>query len=182
MVRLIPVDIAKLEDLLRDLKSGLREICSNDEQAHAFLSPFLQQSLDHHRRVQSREPWIGYFGIESEGHQFVGLCGFKRNPDKSGTVEIAYGTVPEFEGRGFATEMAAELARIAFQSPAICRVIAHTLPEENASGRVLQKVGMTNVGEVMDPEDGKVWRWEMKRRSRRRNSTAAAAPQAQRTR
>jgi hypothetical protein len=28
MVRLIPVDIAKLEDLLRDLKSGLHEICS----------------------------------------------------------------------------------------------------------------------------------------------------------
>jgi RimJ/RimL family protein N-acetyltransferase len=139
MVRLIPFDIAKLEDLLRDLKSGLREICSNDEQAHAFLSPFLQQSLDHHRRVQSREPWIGYFGIESEGHQFVGLCGFKRNPDESGTVEIAYGIMPEFEGRGFATEMAMELARIALQSPAVCCVIAHTLPEENASGRVPAK-------------------------------------------
>jgi RimJ/RimL family protein N-acetyltransferase len=93
-------------------------------------------------------------------------------------VEIAYSTVPGFEGLGVATEMAAELARIALQSPAVRCVIAHTLPEENASGRVLQKVGMTKVGEVIDPEDGKVWRWEMKRRSRHRSSTAAAVRKA----
>jgi RimJ/RimL family protein N-acetyltransferase len=43
------------------------------------------------------------------------------------------------------------------------RAIAHTLPEANASGRVLAKCGLRFVGEVIDPEDGSVWRWERQR-------------------
>ena len=101
--------------------------------------------------------------MESEGKRVVGVCGFKGNPNAACEVEIAYGTVPGFEGRGYATDMAKALVEIAFGSPAVRRVIAHTLPETNASCRVLQKVGMRNVGEVMDPEDGKVWRWEILR-------------------
>jgi len=46
-------------------------------------------------------------------------------------------------------------------SAAVLRVIAHTLPETNASTRVLEKVGMNFVGEVIDPDDGRVWRWQM---------------------
>ena len=164
MVRLLPIDETKLVDLLRDCEGGLTEICSNREEATAFLKPLLQVSLDFHRRVRSRAPWHSYFGIDSDGNRLVGVCSFKGNPNESGTVEISYGTVPGFEGLGFATEMAAALTEIAIASPEVRHVIAHTLPEENASGRVLQKIGMRNVGEVMDPEDGKVWRWELKRR------------------
>lgn len=40
------------------------------------------------------------------------------------------------------------------------RTRAHTLPERNASTRVLEKCGFTLVGEVVDPDDGVVWRWE----------------------
>jgi hypothetical protein len=39
-------------------------------------------------------------------------------------------------------------------------VIAHTLPEENASTRALRGNGFAHAGEVIDPEDGRVWRWE----------------------
>src|SRR6266702_2366495 len=39
-------------------------------------------------------------------------------------------------------------------------VRAHTLPEENASTRVLLKCGFRHLGTVVDPEDGPVWRWE----------------------
>jgi RimJ/RimL family protein N-acetyltransferase len=37
---------------------------------------------------------------------------------------------------------------------------AHTMPEQNASTRVLEKCGFRWLGEVVDPEDGAVWRWE----------------------
>ena len=40
------------------------------------------------------------------------------------------------------------------------RVIAHTLPNTNSSTRVLEKVSMNFVGEVIDPGDGRVWQWE----------------------
>ena len=39
------------------------------------------------------------------------------------------------------------------------RLIAQTLPESDASTRVLEKAGMDFIGEENDPEDGRVWRW-----------------------
>ncbi|MGB9156079.1 MAG: GNAT family N-acetyltransferase, partial [Chthoniobacterales bacterium] len=47
-----------------------------------------------------------------ETDTIVGTCAF-RSPPRSGGVEIAYFTFPEFEGRGFATETARHLIQIA---------------------------------------------------------------------
>lgn len=106
-------------------------------------------------------PWGGYFAVDDATGDLIGSCAFKKPPTAEGAVEIAYFTYPGFEGRGYATEMARELVRLASGSGDVRRVIAHTLPESNASTQVLQKVGMTFVGEVMDPEDGRVWQWQM---------------------
>jgi hypothetical protein len=48
----------------------------------------------------------GYLVLETD--TIVGTCAF-RSPPRSGEVEIAYFTLPKFEGRGFATEMARHL-------------------------------------------------------------------------
>ena len=61
--------------------------------------------------------------------------------------------------------MAKKLIELASDSAAVRRVVAHTLPEKNASTRVLEKVGMRLLGEVMDPEDGRVWRWQVQARA-----------------
>ena len=105
--------------------------------------------------------WDGYFVVDKDSREVVGSCAFKTPPTEDGTVEIAYFTYPEFEGQGYATGMARKLIELASGSAAIRRVIAHTLPEKSASTRVLEKVGMSRLGEVMDPEDGRVWRWQM---------------------
>jgi RimJ/RimL family protein N-acetyltransferase len=43
-------------------------------------------------------------------------------------------------------------------APRIC-VTAQTLPEANASTRVLRKLGFVLKGSVIDPEEGPVWEW-----------------------
>jgi RimJ/RimL family protein N-acetyltransferase len=105
-------------------------------------------------------PWIGYVTVDCETNQTIGVCGFKNAP-ASGKVEIAYFTFPVFENHGFATAMAAEMVAIARSSPNIHEVIAHTLPQPNASTHVLRKNGFRNAGAVIDLEDGPVWRWEL---------------------
>jgi RimJ/RimL family protein N-acetyltransferase len=90
----------------------------------------------------------------------VGRCGFKGPPAADGVVEIAYGVSPEHEGKGYATEAAAALVSYASRQKQVRRVRAHTLPESNASTRVLVKCGFHRVGEILDSEDGLVWRWE----------------------
>jgi len=105
--------------------------------------------------------WGGYFAIDPSTREVVGSCAFKAPPTPAGAVEIAYFTYPDFKGHGYATSMAKKLIALAGRSPLVRCVIALTMPERNASNRVLEKVGMRFDGEVIDPEDGRVWRWQV---------------------
>jgi len=105
--------------------------------------------------------WGGYLAADEDTASVIGCCGFKAAPTPEGTVEVAYFTFPGFEGCGYATAMANRLVQLALSSPSVRRIRAHTLPERNASARILEKIGMLFVGEVIDPDDGNVWRWEL---------------------
>jgi len=107
------------------------------------------------------DPWIhGFALVHQSSGAVVGRCGFKGPPAADRVVEIAYGVLPEHQGKGYATEAAAALVSYALSHEQVRTVRAHTLPEPNASTRVLAKCGFQRVGEVIDPEDGLVWRWE----------------------
>jgi len=108
------------------------------------------------------DPWIhGFQMIQKSDAKVVGSCGFKGPPTAEGVVEIAYGVEPEHQGQGFATEAAQALVSFAKGHDQVRLVLAHTLPEPNASTRVLTKCGFRQVEEVIDPDDGPVWRWEL---------------------
>jgi RimJ/RimL family protein N-acetyltransferase len=89
--------------------------------------------------------------------------GFTGPPSADEMVEIAYGIAPGYQNRGHAREAAQELIVYAFASGRVRTIRAHTLPQHNASTRVLTRCGFTLIGEVTHPEDGIVWRWEMER-------------------
>lgn len=107
------------------------------------------------------DPWRYGFAIFHTAHNLViGLCGFAGPPDPSGSVEIGYSIVPTYQGKGYATEVANGLVAFAATNDAVRQVCAHTLPETNASTRVLEKCGFVKTGETTDPEDKRVWLWE----------------------
>lgn len=157
-VELLPIDGELAESvaegaaaLERNFGALLRADCV------AFLQEQVAATTALYLKVPRELPWIGYLAAR-EG-EIVGLCGFKAGPDEDGVVELAYGTLKPFEGKGIATAMALELVKIAQDSPLARRVIAHTLPKASASTKVLEKVGMRFVGPVVDHEDGPVWLW-----------------------
>lgn len=113
------------------------------------------------REAHGPDPWRhGFFVQHREDGTVIGSAGFKGAPDSTGMVEIAYGVVPPYQGRGYATEAAAALVQFASRSGAVRLIRAHTRPEPNASTRVLEKCGFRRMAELVDPEDGLVWRWE----------------------
>lgn len=117
--------------------------------------------LEQVRAAALHDPWtFGFSILLREGGIHVGTCGFNGPPDADGVVEIAYGVDDEHQGKGYATEAAEALVEFAFNSGLVRMVRAHTFPEENASGRVLTKCGFRFIGDVDDPEEGLVWRWE----------------------
>jgi RimJ/RimL family protein N-acetyltransferase len=151
-VKLVPIDA---DDDIGILAEMLAPGFGGDPEA---AKPLLEQTLDLLTRDPRPAPWGAYLAHESQA--VVGTCAFKSAPNARGEVELAYMTFPAFEGRGHATAMAAELIRIA-SAEGVARVIAHTLPQENGSTRALRRNGFAHSGEVMDPEDGLVWRWEL---------------------
>ena len=133
--------------------AGLRDFFVSGDVSAAWLAQL--------RAAEQADPWtLGFAVVERESDAVVGTVGFKGPPDADGAVEVAYGVVPSREGRGYATEAAGAVVTFARQDGRVGRVIAHTLPTPNASTRVLAKLGFTHVGEVVDPDDGPVWRWE----------------------
>ena len=107
------------------------------------------------------DPWRHGFGVvHVASGQVIGSAGFKGPPGEDGAVEIAYGIVPDYQGKGYASEAAAALVDFAFESGRVRVARAHTLAQKNASTRVLTKCGFEFAGEFVDPEDGAVWRWE----------------------
>ena len=137
------------------LADGLREMVLGPEVSPEFAA--------RQEATAGADEWLhGFAIVEPTEGLVIGLCGFKGPPAQDAVVEISYGLAPGHRGRGYATEAARELVARAFASGLVRRVIAHTLPEPNPSTRVLTRCGFVCLGEVIEPDDGLVWRWERK--------------------
>lgn len=123
-----------------------------------FIQQACRETARFHDRIGFMPPWIGYVSIS--GGQLVGCGGFK-GPPVDNRVEIAYGTLPELEGQGYATATARALIELAKSTDATVLVTAQTLPEPNASNALLKKLGFSFAGVVAHPEDGDVWEWHL---------------------
>jgi len=115
-------------------------------------------------KSSAQDPWVHGFCIVNDDGVQVGLGSFK-GPPVDGIVEIAYAVAPKYQGNGYATAAARALTAHAFASGQVHSVRAHTLPDGLASQRVLIKSGFSKVAEVVEPEDGLVWRFESRRLS-----------------
>jgi RimJ/RimL family protein N-acetyltransferase len=132
---------------------GLGAMLMSDEVSPAWLERL--------RAAVDPDPWsFGFVVVERATDVAIGMAGFKGPPDDLGVVEIAYGIAPAYQGRGYATQAANALVAFASGDSRVRRIRAHTMPERNASTSVLTKTGFERLGEVEDPEDGLVWRWE----------------------
>jgi [ribosomal protein S5]-alanine N-acetyltransferase len=113
--------------------------------------------------VMKAEPgnWkLGFHIIHKADQILIGMCGFKGPPDADGVAELGYGIAPSYQLRGYATEATRTVTEHYLSTGQLRKVRAHTLPEENPSTSVLKKCGYTKIGEVIEPGDGLVWRWE----------------------
>jgi len=149
MLKLAPRTRDEVKSTLDSMDSETRALISADWWAKFQASAY-------------RDTWVHGFNLLLDDGANVGIGSFK-GPPVHGVVEIAYAIVPEHQGKGYATAAARAMLELAFKSPDVQVVCAHTLPGGGASQRVLLKSGFKHVGEQVDPEDGLVWRFEISR-------------------
>jgi RimJ/RimL family protein N-acetyltransferase len=99
-----------------------------------------------------RVGWFGWHAVTRDAGPpvLVGGGGFL-GPPQDGVVQIGYSMLPEFQRRGYATEMATALVRWAFGQPGVDVIVAETEWANPASVRVLEKVGFTPAGVAAEP-------------------------------
>ena len=86
------------------------------------------------------------FAIErKEDGALLGAVGLDVEPDHA-RAELGYWVGKPYWGHGYATEAARAVVRYAFDNLNLHRVYAYHFVDNPASGRVLQKIGMTYEG------------------------------------
>lgn len=124
---------------------------------HPFCLEVFNSLKEYYSKIGFNIPWVGYFALLNS--EVIGVGGFKGSPNNN-KVEIAYGTLPEKEGNGYASKICETLVKIALKYDPNISITARTLMETNASTTILKKNGFKYMGIVNDPEDGDVWEWE----------------------
>jgi RimJ/RimL family protein N-acetyltransferase len=122
-------------------------------------------------RAYALYPGLGTWrATRRDNGDFIGWFALKYVPGTA-EVEVGYRLRHGAWGRGFATEVARELVRYGFDDLGLKRIIGVTHPDNVASQRVLQKIGLTDIGwghyyghavrvfeTVRDPDWRPVWR------------------------
>jgi [ribosomal protein S5]-alanine N-acetyltransferase len=132
--------------------------CDRDGRPTGELDPMpealvqaCQQSAELYRRIGYQPPWVSY--VAADGNAGVGGGAFVGAP-RDGIVEIAYFTLAEFMGRGYATLTARCLVSLARRAMPQIVLKAFTLPQVNASTKILERLGFERTGLAHDDDVG----------------------------
>jgi RimJ/RimL family protein N-acetyltransferase len=116
-----------------------------------LLVDVLPLFLEQLKQDPSLVGWLSWYWVlqreATEEGLLIGSGGFKGQPQTDGAVEIGYSILPQYQGRGYATEAVAGLLAWVFSCGEATRAIAETPPENRASIRVVAKLGFDCTGQ-----------------------------------
>jgi RimJ/RimL family protein N-acetyltransferase len=96
---------------------------------------------------------FGLYRVElKETGEAIGMCGLIKRPGLD-DVDIGYAFLPRFWSRGYALEAARGVKQHAYDVIGLKRIVAITNPDNFASIRVLEKIGMTFEKMIKLPND-----------------------------
>lgn len=88
--------------------------------------------------------------IDLESRRMIGTCGFTRIDAANDCAEIGYVLNPDFHGKGYATEAVRKIIDFGFSELSLNRIEARFMKGNEASLRLMQRVGMTFEGYMRD--------------------------------
>ena len=132
-----------------------RHVIKNDPDVYEYLPPYYTPPTREKvgeaiaLSIQRwREKGLGEFAvIERVSGDLIGYCGLM-NLDKTEEIEIYYGFPKKYWGKGYATEAARAVLKFAFGKAKLAQVVGVTNPENIASQKVLQKIGLKYQGQI----------------------------------
>ncbi|MCP1355247.1 GNAT family N-acetyltransferase [Aneurinibacillus migulanus] len=99
------------------------------------------------KMVQPTIDSLYWVAREKHSNEFIGLISLDTHHDGTST-EVSYQLLPQWWGAGYATELVKEIIDYAFNQLNLPEVIAETQTANNASRRLLERLGMELVQTV----------------------------------
>lgn len=112
---------------------------------HPYLPGMAAQWIAGHARAWSERNGMTCAIERREDGNLVGAIGL-RIDGQNERAELGYWIGHVYWGNGYATEAGRELVRFAFDTLGLNRVMARHFTSNEASGRVMQKIGMRREG------------------------------------
>ena len=84
--------------------------------------------------------------VDRESGHMIGTCGFTSFNCPHDTAEIGYVLNPAYQGKGLATEAVRRVLDFGFDELGLHRIEAHFMEGNDASRRLMERVGMTFEG------------------------------------
>jgi [ribosomal protein S5]-alanine N-acetyltransferase len=158
-VRLLPATVEHLVALQSDPSAFGRLIGSDVPSGWPQFPESIEFTIARLSEHPDQAEWWMHFLLLPDS-TLIGSGGYV-GPPQDGVVEFGYELAPEFRGQGLGIAAAKAMVAKAAATGAVSMVIAHTLAHENPSTGVLRRLGFTKTRELVDPEEGPIWRWEL---------------------
>ena len=114
------------------------------------LIPFAEE-IANSRLKSFAEGWRCGFGVwaleDRVSGTLIGHAGLARL-ERSEHVEVLYALAPKWWGKGFAREAARAALRFGFETAGLARIVGFVVPENTASARVLEVIGLRSIGPI----------------------------------
>ena len=113
---------------------------------------WVQDWINHRLESYAQKSGIGPWAVtEKSKDEAIGYCGLFYFPDVCGKpeIEIGYRLARAYWGQGYATEAAQAVCDYAFYSLGLSRLVAMVDPQNLASVRVAEKLGLRYEKDVM---------------------------------
>jgi len=152
--RHLPQDFEPMRSFFADEEATRLLDMTAEQKTKEAVRALLDAVMDSY---DSGEPIFALAIVEKEEGRFIGSCGMAPDDLDPREIQIFYVILPEFQGRGFASEAAAGLVSYAFTTLGVERLFASMAAENAASVKVAEKLGMTLVGNVEKELGGAVY-------------------------
>lgn len=121
--------------------------CRDDVTRYLVWQPHFDEdyTLQYLTYIESRYKSGSFYDwavVIKDSGKMIGTCGFTRFDHESDCAEIGYVINPKYRGMGIAAEAAREVVRFGFERLALHRIEAKFMYGNEASLRVMQKLGM----------------------------------------
>jgi RimJ/RimL family protein N-acetyltransferase len=93
-------------------------------------------------RIAKEGDGLALAAAERETDRFVGEVVLRLTSEVSRQGEVGWSVHPGAQGRGYATEAAREMLRLGFEELGLHRIVAECDPRNEASIKVMEKLGM----------------------------------------